>query len=318
MNTDNSISSVGSSLKPQHVHVIVNPAAGRPLPLLAILNAAFKSEGVDWDVFITKESGDARRLAQQALKAGVDLVVACGGDGTVMEVADGLVGSGMPMAILPAGTANVMALELGISLDLNQAAALIASGNNQIREVDMGAINDRRFLLRVGIGAEAQITIGTDRQVKNRLGTLAYVLTAVSALSNPPVSWFTMDLDGLHVEVEGITCMIANSGNVGIAGVQIAPDIHIDDGLLDIVVVRRGDLPSLLAVATAAMLESAQEPEPLLRWQVREAKIMVQPSMPIIADGEVLEPGPVTARILPKSVRILCPPPQAPVEGLID
>lgn len=317
MKSNHPIDPVGKSVKPKRVHAIVNPAAGRPLPILAILNSVFKQYDVDWELFITKDAGDARRFALSSAGARVDVVIACGGDGTVMEVADGLVGSGIPMAILPAGTANVMAMELGIPLDLTLAAGLIGSGMNIVREIDMATINHHRFLLRVGIGAEAQITTGTDRETKNRLGNLAYVLSAISALTNPQVSWFKMDLDGLHVEVEGITCMIANSGNVGIPGVKIVPDIYVDDGLLDIVVVRRGDLPSLLAVATAAVLESTQAPEPLLHWQVREANISIEPAMPIIADGEELDHGLIQASILPKAIKILCPP---PLEGedLID
>jgi diacylglycerol kinase (ATP) len=302
---------VGNPLKPRRVNVIVNPAAGRPLPLLAILNSAFQNQGVDWEVFITKELGDARRLAQESVQAGVDVVAACGGDGTVMEVADGLVGSGVPMAILPAGTANVMAVELGIPLDLGLATALIAEGNNQLREVDMATVNDRRFLLRVGIGAEAHIALGPEREAKNRLGNLAYVITAISALTNPQVSWFSMELDGLHVEVEGISCMVANSGSMGISGIKIVPEMYVDDGLLDVVIIRRSNLPSLLAIASAAVLESPQEPEPVLHWQVREAKINSQPAMPVVVDGEVLDSETITARILPHAIRIICPlPPQ--------
>lgn len=300
---------IGQPLKPRRVNVIVNPAAGKPIPLLAILNSVFKAQQVDWDVFITKEAGDARRLAEESARAGVDVVAACGGDGTVMEVAQGLVGTGVPMAILPAGTANVMALELGIPTDLALAAALVAEGNNIVRSIDMGGVNEGRFLLRVGIGAEAQITVGTEREAKNRLGNLAYVLSALSALTNPQVAWFSMNLDGLHVEVEGVSCMIANSGNVGIPGINILPGMDVNDGLLDVVLFRRGDLPALLAITTAAVLESSKEPESILRWQVREVTIETNPPMPVVADGEILTPTPVHARVFPHAVRIICPIP---------
>lgn len=297
-------------VKPRRVHVIANPAAGKPVPLLAILNAIFKEQEVDWDLFITKDAGDARRFSEESAQAGVDIVAACGGDGTVMEVAQGLIGTQVPMAILPAGTANVMALELGIPTDLELATALLAQGKHVIRAVDMGVVNQGHFLLRVGIGAEAEIAINTEREAKNRLGNLAYVLSTVSALTNPQVAVFRMELDGLHVEVEGISCMIANSGNVGVQGLKILPGIDVNDGLLDVVLIRRGDLPALLSVATAAVLESEREPEPILHWQVRQAVIETDPPMPAIADGESLEPGAVKARVEPSAVRIVCPIPE--------
>src|SRR5690554_7252602 len=103
------------------VHVVINPAAGQGIPLLSILNQVFSECGVDWDVSITKKSGDAREQARQAAAKGVDVVAAFGGDGTVAEVASGLLGSRTPLAILPGGTANVMSVELGIPTDLAQA-----------------------------------------------------------------------------------------------------------------------------------------------------------------------------------------------------
>ncbi len=105
------------------VHVIINPASGRPKPVLHILNSVFKQAEVDWDISLTKASGDAERFARQAVADGVDIVASYGGDGTVMEVARGVMGSPVPLAILPGGSANLMAVELGIPKDLEQAAA---------------------------------------------------------------------------------------------------------------------------------------------------------------------------------------------------
>src|SRR5512143_2200549 len=87
----------------KRIHVIVNPASGPDRPILSILNRAFQPAEVDWDVFVTKKAGDARCYAQQSAKAGVDVVAAYGGDGTVMEVISGLVGTNIPLAIFPGG-----------------------------------------------------------------------------------------------------------------------------------------------------------------------------------------------------------------------
>src|SRR5689334_18509397 len=90
----------------KRIHVIVNPAAGKDTPILGTLNKTFADTGIDWDIFVTKGAGDAHRLAKEAASAGVDAVAVNGGDGTVMEVASGLMNTNVPLAILPGGTAN--------------------------------------------------------------------------------------------------------------------------------------------------------------------------------------------------------------------
>ncbi|HXV97367.1 MAG TPA: diacylglycerol kinase family protein, partial [Anaerolineae bacterium] len=174
----------------KRVHVIINPAAGQDQPLLGKLNSVFQPAGIDWDVFITKKAGDARHLAQEALAAGVDIIAVHGGDGTVAEVVNGMVGSDVPLAIIPGGTANVLATELGIPADPALAAVLLVGGST-LRTIDMGQIDNHYFVQRAGIGIEAQIVEGTDRQTKNRLGWLAYALSAFQALSQPVLEHYS-------------------------------------------------------------------------------------------------------------------------------
>ena len=122
----------------ERIHVIINPAAGQDQPILNTLNDVFNQFKVDWEVSITKKFGDATQMARAAAASGVDLVVGYGGDGTQMEVANGVLGSDTPMAILPGGTGNAMAFELNIPRDLRQAAELICQSGN-IRKVRSGA-----------------------------------------------------------------------------------------------------------------------------------------------------------------------------------
>ena len=122
---------------------IVNPASGQPQPILHTLNSVFRPLGIDWDIFITKESGDAERFARQSAASGADVVAAYGGDGTVMEAARGLRGSQTPLAILPGGTANLMSVELGVPKNLAQAAAVAADPKSKVRTVDAGMFGGR-------------------------------------------------------------------------------------------------------------------------------------------------------------------------------
>lgn len=285
------------------VIVIINPASGQDRPILGTMNRVFHNAGVDWDVRITKNAGDARRFAQEAVAAGVDAVGVYGGDGTVMEVANGLLGSDVPLAIFPGGTANVMSLELGIPGDLAEATALVCSEESFVRQVDVGQVGNHHFLLRVGIGFEADVMNRTDREAKSRLGTLAYLLTGLQALGDRKVARYRLTLDGEQVEAEGISLMIANSGNMGLPNVTFTRNVDVSDGLLDIIVIRNTDVGSLLQVAASAVGLS----DPLQHWQAKHVIVESDPTQDVICDGEPLNPTPVEVRILPQALRIIVP-----------
>lgn len=289
----------------KRVHVIINPAAGQDRPVLGKLNNVFQPAGVDWDVFITKNKGDGRRLAEQAIAAGADVVAAHGGDGTISEVANGLVGSKVPLAILPGGTANVLSIELGISNDLETAARLICGGST-LRTVDVGQIDQNYFVQRAGIGLEAQIVVQTDRDSKMRLGWLAYALSALNVLSEPPIERYLLTLDGRQFEAEGLACFIANAGNLGLPGFNLAPTIDMSDGLLDVVIIRQADLASLLSLA-ASLIEGSPNFGGVQHWQVHEVAIQAEPSQVVQSDGEIIGRTPFTARILPQALQIIVP-----------
>jgi YegS/Rv2252/BmrU family lipid kinase len=291
---------------PKRIHVIINPAAGQDYPVLSVLNRAFHPAGADWDVFVTKRAGDARRYAEQAVRAGVDAVAVYGGDGTVMEAAAGLIGTDVPLAIFPGGTANVISAELGIPSDLAEACALVCGRAAAERRIDVGQIGDQYFLIRVGMGFEAQMVQGADRPLKDRVGPLAYAVAAVQALAEPAVAHYRLTIDGETVEREAMTCIIANAGSFGTLPLTIAPTIDVGDGLLDVVVVTTADLPGLVHVA-ASIVAGNEDAAPLQRWRAREVGVEADPPQAVQVDGEVWGQTPFTARVVPQAVRILVP-----------
>jgi diacylglycerol kinase (ATP) len=295
----------------RRIHVIINPAAGRDRPILSTLNTVFQDAGIDWDVFITKAAGDARRLAQESVSAGVDAVAAYGGDGTITEVAAGLMGSGVPLAVFPGGTANAIANVLEIPTDLAEACALACDGASYVSTLDMGQIDDRYFLIAVGIGIAGATAEGADRDAKDRLGLLAYVRATLQALSKARVARYSMTLDGQEIVARGVTCLIANAGNFGVPGLSLSPRIDMTDGLLDVIVIRDTDLDTLAALATS-MVRQDESVAPFQHWQARELNVVTDPLQPIQADGEVLDPAPVHVRVLPQAVRIVMPRRVAP------
>ncbi len=287
------------------VQIIINPASGQDAPMLAVMNRAFKAAKIDWDVKLTKEAGDAERFAREAVAAGVDAVGVYGGDGTVMEVASGLQGTNTPLAIFPGGSANVMSVELGIPGNLEEAVALVSSEARQFREIDMGRLGDQQmFLLRLGIGLFAETTKGADREVKNRIGALAYGLSALQALPKAQKSMYTITLDGGEiVQAEGMAAFIANSSSLGLPGLTLAKKASVSDGLLDVIVLTDMNIGTLMQAAANAMGLA----EDLPHWQSKSVKLEADPPQSIECDGEIIHDTPVTASIVPNAVRVIVP-----------
>ena len=294
------------------LQVIINPAAGVGRPILQALNARLKDTGIKWDVSITHKAGDAERLAKEAVEDGADIVGVHGGDGSVMEVASALRGISTPMAIFPGGTANVMSVELGIpSTDIEASIDFIAKGNYTTRRIDMGRVNDRLFLLRIGIGLEADMMKSADQEIKNRFGMLAYAFSAVNEMRNLTPTLYRVRIDGELHEIEGISCMIANSGNMAIGGLTLSKKIDISDGALDVVIFRRADFAAMITLSAAVVSPNAEATDSpqLEHYQGREIVVEADPPQTISIDGEVIEPITLTASILPGAVNIVVPVP---------
>jgi diacylglycerol kinase (ATP) len=307
----------------KRIHIAFNPAAGPARDSLEIIEAVLREHGqVEWEVFETQKDGDARRFAEEAVKAGVDAVVACGGDGTVMEVAQGVQGSKVPMAIFPAGTANVMSVELGISSDLKEAVALVLGDACHTRYIDMGEIDGRSFLLRVGIGLEAELA-ATPREQKRRYGRLAYFSWAFQKIRELRRVDFTLTMDGKTERVRGVSCMIANSANAGIPRLELV-EADVADGQLDVLVIRSMQIPEIARIvgnSLRILLRKGQPAqEPLLHWRAREIKVTTRRRQRVAADGELLERrSEVQARVIPGAVRVIVPykvDPQAEIEAV--
>jgi YegS/Rv2252/BmrU family lipid kinase len=288
----------------RRIQVIVNPAAGQPEPILPVLNQVFQEEGVEWDVSITHEPGDGTRLASQAVDRGVDVVAAYGGDGTVMEVMNGLVHSDVPLAILPGGTGDILAVEFQIPGVLEQAARLACAPQPEIRRVDVGRCGDRHFLLRLSIGFNARQIQATSRDLRDRYGKLAYLFAALQALPETEPVQFSFSFDGESVAYEGVTCLVANAGSLGVPGLALAPQISMSDGLLDVMAVRDLDLEALSAVA-ASIVAAIPDEANLGYWQAQEIHVECDPPQPVVADGEDLGQTPVTVQAVPRAIQVI-------------
>jgi YegS/Rv2252/BmrU family lipid kinase len=304
------------------IHVVINPVAGQDTPILNIVNRVFQESDVEWDVSITKKSGDALKQTRQAVNDGADVVAAYGGDGTVAEVASGLVRTKTLLAILPGGTANVMSIELGIPTDLTQACRIACDPHSVVRPVDLGRVNKRWFILRVGVGFEATMVEGADRELKDRFGVLAYLWSAVQNLVQPQIAHYQLNIDGHEFESEGLTCIIANSTNLGQAGVNLVPNASVSDGLLDVIVVQQASLRSLFDIlgSITGMKQmqvedknidiskvNVQIQQNLQYWQGKKISIVTEPVQTVQFDGEVLGKVAIECKVVPEAVGVLTP-----------
>ena len=294
----------------KNVRVILNPSAGSKNPPLRIFNNLFQKANIDWDLVITKERCDGICLADQAIHDGVDIVAAYGGDGTVMEVASGLQGTGIPMAILPGGTGNILSVELGIPQNLQEACTLITQPEkSRLRSIDLGITNDQKvpaFALRAGVGLEAAMLEGTDRELKEKYGIFAYIMGATQALHNFKQAHYNLVLDGEPFECTGITCLIANAGYFGVPGLMLDPNVKIDDGLLDVFVLRKMDLIQLFSLA-ATIVGGNEVKDKALHWQVESVSIEADPVQATQADGEMWGESPLEIKVSKDALQVLVP-----------
>jgi YegS/Rv2252/BmrU family lipid kinase len=291
----------------KNVQVIINPAAGHNDPVLNVLNDVFRGAGVTWDAFITHEAGDGTRLAQKALDAGADAIAVYGGDGTVREVAGVLQGGDVPLAILPGGTGNLTAVELGIPRLIRRAARMIFS-ENVIREVDVGMAGDEPFLVATGSGTIARVMKEADRDLKTRLGKSAYFLTGIRELVRPERTHYRLTLDDqLVVEKEGIAVLVANSGSVGISGMSMPFGAELSDGLLHVMLFPDANFPTVRKTAMEVVGMGELTVKELPRWTAKRVKIESDKPQALTADGDIIQNTPVEICINHKNLKILLP-----------
>jgi YegS/Rv2252/BmrU family lipid kinase len=288
------------------VHVVINPGSGQPKPVLHTLNRVFRAAQVDWDISLTHQSGDAERFARQAAEAGADVVAAFGGDGTVMEVARGLFGTQVPLAILPGGTANLMSVELGIPKGLEEAAAIAADPESPVRQIDAGRLGETYFLLRVGMGFPAHKVKHADRRMKDRWGLLAYSLAAVKAIKVTQKAHYRLTLDGQQFEVDTPACQVYNAGNMGVASATPARNIDVSDGLLDVLALRETALKTITTRGTE-FTRNAPIEELFDHWQARLIHIEADPPQLVQVDGEMAGHTPVSIEVIPQILPVLVP-----------
>lgn len=296
--------------------VIVNPVSGVNRSAVDVIQHFVDTHREQLDVTLchTRAGGDATRFAAQAAHDGVDLVAAYGGDGTMMEAAIGLVGTGIPLVMLPGGTANVMAIDLGIPTVLEDALALAAAPDVCVRSVDMGKLDGEYFLLRAGIGYEAEMSAQAARGEKSRKGRLAYFENALRRLRNLRPTTYILTVDGQTHVRRGVTCMICNSSGVGIPNLRLTYNSDVSDGYLDVIVIRNmqpGTILKTIFHMLRSILPGPKQLGPVHvdHWQAKHVTVQMKRRQFVARDGEPLKRSKrVTAEVVPHAIKVIVPP----------
>ena len=266
---------------------------------------ALRGLGFDVEERRTEGVGDATRLAREGVQRGFDVVCAVGGDGTVNETINGLAGSDVPLAIVPTGTVNVLAMELGIPLDPPDAVLLLGSGT--VSWIDLGVAGERYFGLMAGVGMDAAVVASLNPVLKKAFKEAAF---AVQGLAN----YFTKEEPLIRVTteertVEGYFAVFGNASNYA-GGFGITPLADMRDGLLDVCVLKDKSFLTTVWYWSAALINAHIRHPKVEYFRTERAEIVtVEEGKEVLVqtDGEVAGKLPLICRVAPRALRVVVP-----------
>lgn len=284
--------------------LIVNPGSGKEEPILELAGKVFCDSEIQLDIHVLDEDDDPSEIARSAADK-YRLIAVYGGDGSITKVAAGLIGRDVPLAIIPGGTANVLSKELNIPQDSVSALQLIRDGDFELKRIDTGLANDEPFFLRVNLGLMADMIIQADTGLKDMVGQLAYGVSAFESWQNARVIDYELVLDGKRVNVSGVTLTITNSGSTGIGALQLAQDIRMDDGLLDVIVLKEAGLGAVAGAVGSSLL--GKESDAIFHRTCRTVDVLLNSAQDCILDDCEANISSLSISIVPSSLTVATP-----------
>lgn len=291
--------------------VLINPISGggrTPHPVAAhaaLARTTLGQHGFDAHVHVTRWPRDAYHVAREAVSSGIDLVVAWGGDGTMNEVASALAFGPVPMALVPSGSGNGLARELGLPTD--PVRALTIAAGNAVRLLDAGEIDGSLFFNVAGIGLDAAIAERFAKRAAGHRGLAAYAQLVALELLQWRARSYVLTFNGSRFDQRALMITFANSRQYG-NGAVIAPRALLDDGLIDVVVVGEQSIFRIAAQLPALFRGTLQESRGLLMRAVRHAEIAAEGQLAFHVDGEPRAGRAVLrVRVRPQALRVRTP-----------
>ncbi|HEY1798253.1 MAG TPA: diacylglycerol kinase family protein [Stellaceae bacterium] len=288
---------------PRRVLIIVNPDAGRAAGQrrhLGRVVAALRGRGCAVEIREAPRAGDAEALARSA-GSEFDVIVAAGGDGTIAAVVNGVGDAPRPIAILPLGTANVLAAEIGLPRDAAALARFIAEA--PATPIWPGRIDGRLFLTSAGVGFDADVVAAVDGRLKRHGGKLAFVWAALTCLVRYRGRWLTVAADGAEHRVAGI---IATTGPLYAGRFVIAPEARLDEPVLHLVLLQQRGCGDVLRHYLAMLAGRLPHARGVTIHTAREIAIAGEEAgAPVQADGDIAAGLPVTLSVAERPIPLI-------------
>ena len=273
--------------------------------LLALCEEAAARYGWRAEFLVTDKAEAGVAAASSAALDGVDLVVAVGGDGTVRGCAEGLARTGVPLAVVPLGTANLLARTLRIPGHPKAALAVALDSGGVDRTIDLAVADEVPFTAMAGMGLDAAVVAGT--RMKHRFGWLAYAMSGAVHLALAPARFSIRLDDEVPVEREARSVVVGNSGLLP-GGFSLLPDARLDDGVLDVGVLAPHGPFGWTRLASRVLTHSHHRDRMLERFQARKVEITASASLPREIDGELVADGhSLTVSVQPNSLTVRMP-----------
>lgn len=293
--------------------LISNPKTGRygslrrqMRPIQDVVSR-LESLGIKVNLHLTSRAGEATEIAARAARNGNAEVIVAGGDGTINEAIQGLAGTEARLAIIPRGTANVLARELGLPLDDAQAVAVVARGKS--RKIYLGLVIDettnetRYFVLMAGIGLDASVVERVQPSLKKRIGKGAFWVSGLSHLAAWNPQPFTLEIEGN--KYDATFAAIGKAAKYG-GDLAITPGARLDEREFEICMIKTTSRLRYLRLLSYAMREGMPRDNPEVRF-VKAAKVKAYGNAPVQVDGELIGQLPMRFEIAPHSLEVIVP-----------
>jgi diacylglycerol kinase (ATP) len=285
---------------------IVYNHVARNAPGIDVLQAACAAVAPEWevDILVTDAPRHGIELARQAYAKGSEAVFACGGDGTINEVANGLAGTSCALGVLRGGMGNVFAKEIGVSRHAERALPDLLNGDR--RRFDLGVIDDRRFLLMAGIGMDAAVVRVVPDSWKKRLGSTSYAVWGAGVILRHRPKQISMTFDGERRMARLYWMLIGNTRSYG--GIKkITQDALVDDGELDSYLFEGKGIAWLASTAFKLALGRQRRDGGGISFHRFKQMSIETPGIPVQADGEYFGETPMTFSVDPQALDVLLP-----------
>lgn len=290
--------------------VLINPrAVDDATAFRRRVAAEFAGHAVPFDLYVAPDPESGLAAARAAARAGCRAVAAAGGDGTVAQALRATAGTDVPVAILPFGTGNQLAVNFDIPGSLEGSVRVAVEGEPEA--IDLGTANGEHFALIAGAGLDAEVMADATEDLKSRFGFGAYLLSGLRHVVAPRSADFRIVADDEELEVRATMVLLANVGLLGTGPfpmeLQVGPEVSWRDGRVDICVFAPRTLPDTARMVWQMARQEYVGNERMIFLQAQEVRVEAEPVVPVQIDGEPAGETPLEVEMLPLAARVMMP-----------